>query len=135
SLGRDRQQIGPAGDAMMHAGRGKKMSKIVELEIERVLERRVGARFLPEQNARLEATVRALSLTDDFDGFLNPPLHSRIAGARERGGSGFEPFIEISIVEGGSAAAALGQAGGEAEIFEKLGMVGSIHDGPERGNR
>src|SRR6185369_7904891 len=107
SLGRDRQQIGPAGDAMMHAGRGKKMSKIVELEIQRVLERSVGARFLPEQNPGLEATVRALRQPENPDGFLNPTLHSRVARASERGGGGFEPFVEISIVEGGSAAAAL----------------------------
>jgi hypothetical protein len=141
---RDGQQIRPAGDPMMHACRGKKMPKIVELEIQRVLKRRgrgagrpltVGASFFPKQNARLEATVRALRPADDLNGFLYPTLHSRVARAGERGRSRFEPFVEIPIVEGRSTAVALGQAGRDAEILEELGMVGSIHNGPERGNR
>jgi len=116
----------------MHAGRRHQVAQVVHLKIIPVLERHgVGiAVALPDQHRRVEVAVGALGPGDYVDGPFDVPAEILVPGNGIGCDGGLHELVEIAVVERCAPVAALGQAGGDFEVAEVLGIIGTLHQPP-----
>ena len=89
---------------------------------------------LCDEDGGMNIAVGTLGFGDDIDAVVDEVSEIWIVGSCQCGAGGLQPFVEVAVIERRAAMAASGEAGSNAEILEKLAVVGALHDAPERGD-
>src|SRR5262245_37947490 len=128
-LARHDEQVRFPGGSIMRARRREQVTHVIRFELQRILEwLAVRMAFaLTDEHRRVQVAIGALGFGKDRNDLVKALVQVAVLGHGEHRARGFEPFVEIAVIERRTAVAAFRQARGDAEVLEIVAVVRALH--------